>query len=284
MNMRTDIFEHFVPIVWHPGHMGGFLQNFLTQEKSYPIPLSKPIGMLPNKEWIVEDAFDNFFGNHNDDITEIYNSLSPKYSGVELMQRAAIESLERRYKRITRTDDVSFEILKNNSSRYIKEHTNMRHMPECYLFQVKWKNKKINCNFSLSHSWIPYFLLQYKFTKSNLPNRSQQLAEYNTLCNNNLRTPFERIAVWNNHTSISDNVNEYTQFDIYNLVINKNLDQVYEIDPNFKFDNAKQTMLDLANRTTLEILESFGLDPTLSIDSKTTIKEVLSMQKLNPKL
>jgi hypothetical protein len=75
---------------------------------------------------------------------------------------------------------------------------------------------------------------------------------------------------------ILDTVNEYIQFDIYDLVINKNLDQVYQIDPNFQFNKFKQNMLDTVNVTTLEILKSYGLNTYWKINNTTTVEEVLA--------
>lgn len=269
--MRTDLFEYFVPIVWLPGHMGSFLQNFLTPKIQYRITLSTSAGMLPSKEWLFHDAFDGFFGSPKSKVSDIYDSLSLSYSGIELMQAAAIESLERKYRRLTATNikEIPFNIIKNNSSRYIKEHKNLVHIENHYIFEVKWKNKKINCEFPKIYSWIPYFLLQHKFKDSTLPYRQNTLDELN-IYYTQLNNPFTNI------TTIHDNVNEYINFDIYNLVFNKNLDQVYEIDPNFEFNNDKQTMLDLANKTSLEILKSFGLDYNLKTDDNTTLHNFLT--------
>jgi hypothetical protein len=157
-------------------------------------------------------------------------------------------------------------IIKNNSSCYIKEHKNLMHIENHYIFQIKWKNKKINCEFPKMYSWIPYCLLQYKFKDSALPFRQTTLDELNTYYMH-LNTPYT--------TTIPDTANEYINFDIYNLVFNKKLDQVYEIDPNFEFDNDKQSMLDLANRTSLEILRTFGLNYNLKIDDNTTLSNFL---------
>lgn len=276
--MLTNIFEHFVPISWAPGHMGTFLQNFLTQETSYPIPLSRPYGIGDNKEWFFLDPFDNFFGSPRGAYNDVYNSLSNTYSGLELTKQAALEVLKRKYQTLS-SDELTFDVIKNNSSRYIKEHTNNSHQgPGCVIAQIKWKNKKIKCRFPLEYSWIPYFLLKYKFERSDRESKQKDMVKLDSMYNNHASTLFYKMDEWIQNTN---DTNEYFEFDIYNLVINKNLDQVYEIDPNFKFNDTKQQMLDLANKTTLEILEHFNLDPTWQIDKTTTVKEVLEKAKIN---
>lgn len=276
--MRTDIFEHFVPIVWLPGHMGSFLQNFLTPKPFYRITLSTPVGMLASKEWLFHDPFDGFFGSPKSKFSDIYDLLSPKYSGIELMQAAAVEALERKFKRLTKTNIAPFNVIKNNSSPYIKEHKNLMHIDNYYLFQVKWKNKKINCEFPKEYQWIPHFLLKHKFKDSSLLYRQDTLIELDNIYKN-LDIPFTTI-LYNTDCTLQDTTNEYINFDIYNLVFNKNLDQVYEIDPHFNFNNNKQAMLDLANKTSLEILESFGLNYNLKIDDTTTLREILNQDTL----
>lgn len=273
-NMQFDIFEHFIPITWCAGHMGAFLQNFLTQETSYPIPLSVPYGMLPNKEWMFIDAFDNFFGSPMNRYSDIYDSLSADYSGLELMSQAANEVFKHRYKTLTKTNEISFEVLKNNSSRYVKEHTYQAHLPNFYCHQIRWKTRKIHCRFTDEFSWIPYFLLKYKFKNpDNI--RSSSFSKLDEILQKKLPNSYIMAMNYN----LIDPNNKYIDFDIYNLVINKNLDQVYEIDPDFKFDTAKQKMLTLANTTTIEILESYGLDPAWKITNKTTFKEILEQAK-----
>jgi hypothetical protein len=265
--MKDQIFEHFVPIVWEPGHMGAFLANFLTPKSSYPIPFSQQGGMLANKEWFFVDSFNNFFGSHNKH-HKILNTLSSDYSGVELIKMIAIEIAKNNYRYLTGKSDLTFDILKNNSSRYLKEHP-YQEGPYPY-DKVIWKNKKICCRFPYSKLWIPYFLLKYKYGPTD--------PEFTLITKNhiqNYNNPYPDLRHFQNN-------NDYMIFDIYNLMFNKNLDQVYNIDPSFEFNDDKKRMLDLAHDASLEILELFGTDYNWSMDSNTKIKDVLAQQKKDP--
>lgn len=280
--MKFDPFDYFIPVVWQIGHMGTFLCNFLTQGAPYLFPLSTSQGMLNNKEWIFHDAIDNFFGSPIDTHVHIYDSLSTTYSGTELIKQVAIKVFENKYKTKTKTDEISFDIVKNNSSRYIKEHYSHKHGSDHRVSNVRWKNKKIYCRFPDEYFWIPYFLIKYKFSiqkYSEIPSVKVNDLRYlkNKLHVNKDRSYIETI----DDLILDDIVNEeYIRFDIYNLVINKNLDQVYQIDPNFKFDLPKQNMLNSAHKSTLEILKLYGLDPNWKIDRITTAGEVLARAKI----
>ena len=281
--MAINIFDHFIPITWTMGHMGTFLQNFLTRGAPYQIPFSVAEGMKDNKEWMFTDALDNFFGSPIDKFAHIYDSLSSTYSGSELIEKVAIKFFEEKYKSLIKTDEISFEIVKNNSSRYIKEHYSHKHGTDHRVSNVRWTNKKIHCRFPDEYSWIPYFLLKYKF---NTPGIHFVKNSDFSLLDNRLRISTDRsfIKVVDN-LILDDIVNEeYIQFDIYNLVINKNLDQVYQIDPSFEFNIPKKNMLNTAHTSTLEILKLYGLNPNCKIDRSTTVESVFNMQKLNPKL
>jgi hypothetical protein len=268
--MKGLIFEHFIPILWEPGHMGTFLANFLTSESVYSIALSKQGGMLDNKEWFFVDCFHNFFGSHN----KYYNILKtvsfdyPGIEGVELIEIIAFEIVKSNYQYLTKKNDLTFEILKNNSSRYIKEHP-YQEGPYAY-DKVTWKNKKICCRFPYNKIWIPYFLLKYKYGSAD--------PEFIQITKNHLERldyPYPDIRPLHNN-------NDYITFDIYDLIFNKNLDQVYSIDPSFNYNDDKKSMLDLAHNSSLEILELFGLDFNWNIDSNTKTKDVLAQQKKDP--
>jgi hypothetical protein len=269
--MKDLIFEHFVPITWEPGHMGAFLANFLTLKSSYPIPFSQQGGLLPNKEWFFVDAFDNFLGStirHNGKYDKIRQTLPVEYSGAELIEMIAIELIKQKYRWFTKKTDLTFEILKNNSSRYLKEHPFKESL---YPFEdIVWKNKKIYCRFPYEKLWIPYFLLKYKYGTND-----PEFIEITKILMDGYENTYPEMRPLHN-------TYDYITFDIYDLIFNKNLDQVYSIDPAFEFNDDKRDMLDLAHTTSIEILELFGLDHTWSIDHTTKIKDVLNKPTKDP--
>jgi hypothetical protein len=262
--MKDLIFEHFVPIVWEPGHMGAFLANFLTPKITGPIPLSEQGGMLSNKEWLFNDAFNNFFATHNNH-DQIRERLSKNYSGIELIEMMAIAVVDRKYNILTKESgpELTFEKLKNNSSRYLKEHPYQKRPFE--FDKVVWKNKKIYCRFPYNKVWIPYFLLKYKFGFYD-----PEFREITKSLNKHSKNPYPDLR------PLSTNYNDYLIFDIYDLIFNKNIDQIYDIDPTFEFNDDKKAMLELAHTTSIEILNLFGLDHNWSIDHTTKTEDILN--------
>ena len=73
----------------------------------------------------------------------------------------------------------------------------------------------------------------------------------------------------------------HIKVDMYDLIFNKNIEQVYKVDLAFEFTKEKEEMLNLANSTSIEILEYYGLNHTFDINENTSIREVFDMQQLN---
>ena len=287
--MNNDLFDWLIPVSYPPGHMGTFLMGFLTPkiDDLFQIQIIKK----SNHEWEFPDVLDSFFGvdprnNYNDLLDKLSNLFA--YNTTEIFQVAAILILNTKcYLKFNKNSSPLFvskhkplllelaadkkyhtlqyplEMIKQQTSPYIKEHR------EDVLTNIKWKQKKIVCEFFDNKSWIPYYLMKFKITGA--PYLKMNLDVYNSPTTDSF---IDRNKLHN----IFDYTQSYIKVNMYDLVFNKNIEQVYNVDPNFEYTKEKEEMLNLANSTSLEILEYYGVDHTSNINENTTIQEVLDMQ------
>lgn len=294
--MFDRLFDRLVPVAFAPGHMGTFLQCFLTPKMDNFF--GEIIRKSENHEWHYNDLFDGFFGEKSKTFNELIQILSKDYLTSDVFKVACIVILNTKMhlKNIGSLDlqtkrnipillefakdknnhqlHIPIELIESNTSRYIKEHYATREFnafSSVSTLDIKWKNKKINCVFPDSKLWITYYLLKYKSNQSaNLKVNVKELdCELDDIFKNRSNLHF-------------DTSHPHIEFNIYNLVFNKNLDQVYEIDPNFEFTIEKKTMLDLANKSSLAILSHYGLDHNFNINDNTTVSEVLRLSNSKP--
>lgn len=297
------LFDRLVPVAFPAGHMGTFLRGFLTPEVNNLFPNDSR--KMINHEWNFVDIFDDFFADPNNTFTEVISILSDFYPNEDIIKIAAIVILNTKYHlKInsavdfnTRVGDnfpvllefaknpkyhqiqIPLELINTHSNIYIKDHLLKKIVHPNFTFfmrDMEWKNKKINCCFPDEKSWIPYYFLKYKSLMS-------EYLKKNVESFDSMKDYFPYIEVLGNQLPSKDD-SRYITFNMYELVFNKNLNQVYEIDPHFMFTKEKELMLDLANTSSIEILNAFGLDYQFSINEKTSIKQVRDMQILNPKL
>ena len=304
--MLNKIFDHFILIEFLPGNMGTFLSYFLTPDlKESPnnmLSHSVADGMMPNYEWLFSDAFDGFFVSADNRYTDLITLLSKTYSAPDLYKIAALTIMNAKYYIIKnkilcnekdRIDlmlefaknplaseiQIPFDILNQISSKYVKAHPYKGYPNINKPFSsIKWGNKIIRCAFPDEKSWIPFYLLKYKFSNSDRVYAKPVLNNLikNVSVQSNLQ--FIRFFCYNRNRVEPNNPNEYLNFDIYNLVINKNLNQVYEVDPSFEFTEKKKEMLELAHSSTIKILETFGINYNTSIDRTTSVKQVVELE------
>lgn len=298
--MNYDIlFDRLVPVAFPAGHMGTFLRGFLTPNTNNLFPNDSV--KLENHEWNFVDIFDDFFAEPSNIFEELISILYNHYQSQDIIKIAAVVILNTKYHfKNNSLDDydtknknnfpvllefaknpkyhqiqIPLELINTHSNIYVKEH----HLHKSIYPTLKdmlWKNKKINCCFLNEKSWIPYYLLKYKSLTSEYLKKNVERFD-------SMTGYFPYIEVLNNQLP-SNTDDRYMAFNMYDLIFNKNLDQVYEIDPNFEFTKEKELMLNLANISSIEILDSFGLSHYTDINKRTSIREVRNMQKLNPKL
>jgi len=292
--MNDELFDWIVPVSYSPGHMGTFLQGFLTPKLDFLF--YNNIIKDTNHEWIFRDLFDGFFGLNPKTYNDLIYILLDFYTAPEIFKIAAVVILNTKfYLKYYLNDQICFtmdhiplvldlakdkkyhqlqfpiELVKTRTSRYIKEHRSSIGFKKITLSisDTPWVRKRITCDFSNEKLWIPYYLLKYKSSKSTY-------LSYNIELFHNDTNEFF-ITRSNMFEDVKFNISNL-QVDMYDLIFNKNIDQVYKIDPNFEFTKEKEEMLNLAKSSSIEILESFGIDHNTSINNNTTIQEVLDMQ------
>jgi hypothetical protein len=299
--MNHDIlFDRIVPVSFSPGHMGTFLRGFLSQNTNNLFTDS--FRKLENHEWIYIDIFDEFFSNPNNIFEELILVLQNYYQRQDIIKIAAVvisNSLyylknNHSFRPNTKLNDnlpfllefakdpkyhqiqIPLELM--DTKIYIKDHNldDIKYLDLTFSMKdMQWQNKKINCAFFDEKSWIPYYFLKYKSVESKYLKATLNYFD-------NITSHFPYIQEVNNQLP-SKTDNRYITINMYDLIFNKNLDQVYEIDPNFEFTKEKEVILNLANTSSIEILESFGLSHYTNINERTSVKEVLNMQKSNSK-
>lgn len=291
--MDNQLFDHLVPVSFPAGHMGTFLKGFLspTVDNLFYDSTKK----IENHEWEFNDIFDSLFGNDVKTFNPLISILAEFYQGTDIFKVAAIVIINTKYYLKTNKIknchtkfhtplllkmardksnhklNVPLELIKTRTSRYLKEHQLTLRFDKAVLTtrDMEWK-RKINCIFPVSKYWIPYYLLKYKSSMSTY--LKYHLHHLNLIPDSN---PFiASMQLSEVHYTDPTQFN----FNIYELVFNKNLTQVYEVDPAFEYTKEKQDMLELAHLTSHEILNSFDLNVNHIIDETTSIKDVLSLQ------
>jgi hypothetical protein len=135
-----------------------------------------------------------------------------------------------------------------------------------------WKNQ-VTCVFPVEYTWIPQVLLYGKHYFYNQPDeyrRSLTLYRVNrflkdtVLVNSWTELHQKTQGLFDPHCLNFYN-NSY-KIDMYNLVFNDNIDQIYQIKPNFQFTKEKQNMLSRVKNSSIEIMTKLNLDPDYTVD------------------
>jgi hypothetical protein len=332
---NINIFEHFTPVIFPPGHMGSFLLNFLSPNKNSYFNESgikgNPIDPNDNRanyEWKWNDPAGYFVERKSKingvdiDFSRIYQNYQ-NYPNVNQQDQIILITImnmywahynsfkyEKDFKIFKWNQDLTNSIMENLDSDwtqmpldflsvywapYLKFHTSISKRSNHILAYNKFKSKKVLCRFNFEKFWLADILLHYKkktyFTKNNIDiSNNDQLKKMQNNTAVMIRNKFMFNTYFFNN-GLADEINdiisksnfkdEYIDFDMYNLVFNKNIDQIYEIDPTFEFTDAKKRMLDYANQTSIQICEYYDVDHNFSINSQTTSKEILAMGKLS---
>lgn len=283
----TDILNYFTPIIWEAGHMGSFLENFLGSKPKLITKYNRGFGIMPNLEWGYVDPFLNFFGSDFWKFDGYRQILSTKYTGLELQEQIAMavfyknlkySLLDKDHYTIPGDEDllnpesyqwnISLEELTEQANPYMKYHAQQ------YINAPSKRNRAVFCTFPKNKSWLPYLLLLYKFNRSK---RSlQHLPGLQHL--KNIKT-LQKDFVFHDYYFTAPIKGAYV-FNIYKLIFEKDLTQVYELYPNFQFDKFKQYQLELAKNTSIHILNKYNMDYTFRCYDNFTVNDMISMAKL----
>jgi len=166
-----------------------------------------------------------------------------------------------------------------SSFKYLKFHHYPYRLPTQNTktpIDLKFQNK-VYARFSKNRTWLPMVLGLYKYIT--------HFEKVKTKHNKHLITGIE-LKQYINYF-----IEDYTEnllfdldsneklIDMDKLIIDQNVSDIYNIEPNFKFTEAKRAELQYAHETTIKIITELDLD--LWWDSSTmTIHDVLQMGKI----
>jgi hypothetical protein len=291
---NTNLIEYI------PGQMGTFLHAFLEthptidilrKRREYNIPL---VGIGENKEWqMVSYLYTNQCKEFDDMFTDrefydrylIYTKIVQQYMRTIVKDETYNKPLFK-YIRELQSDDLQIiereELdLSNQVFEYHRSHRLDHILVDKNI--LPWKNR-IYAIFPKNKFWISMLLLLYKH-------------QFHPSIDNK-----EIASIWakNAVTSIIDhsgessrtiqhemgylynfsNFRRYELFNIYDLIFNKNIDNLHSIaTPKFQFNDHKKQMLNSAHQDGIDILNFYGLSPDINVPLEDTFK-FLSTNKL----
>lgn len=308
---RFAYLNNIMPLCWEPGHMGTFLIRVLSHRyiKDSNKIVHRYFTHLPSYEWIVEDRIGCFYGydtgkaeNRLKVLLDTLRKICPDPVDFEkallhiLLQLTHDYYTEESYK--NKCEDVRYwnydlteeQIIKlyennyNNSGTVlpiIKAHyTNYMHSP---LAKIPF-NKIIHAGYFGEKSWIPEVLLFYKrfdhYVKTNNMIRLERTFKEGRRHNaerlrniiggtSTLQIYFETIIA--NWESMAEVKNNLVDIDMYDLIFNKNIDQLKLVDSFYEnyTDDSLIELLDQVEEHTRLILKKYDLDPDLNLDIRT---------------
>ena len=295
INHKTLI-ENLTAVLWEPGHMGSFFGRFLLDDIKTVDHFE--INQTPNLEWNWDDIINNYmisrqphgitlfpFSTSSDilrkyytnqvdlDSAMIFANVYHKYkslrkpitldkyiTGIDNAEKYLLDIVNRKF-----TFDHIFVDKKFTSNNiefpYIKGHLSTN-------FDIIEKlpfKKKIYCSFSLEKSWIPILLVFYKhylFLKNNKKWNilSQEFMFFNLVDNPRLLDTIYK------HSIQLNNVDDYIEIDMYDLIFNENLSQLHDLNIN-ELSQTRRYLLKRARDDILFVCNKFGLNPTINVSS-----------------
>jgi len=285
INHKTLI-NNLIPVMWPPGSMGAFFMRFieddnfktnecrivenlewenwdriyqyLHQESGYPYYeeyLNKHLDLL--KEKYVGDEYNAAFIYVIYQLTEHAVQIHGKFSDhhlwpLALSNQYILELAEK--KPLFDIDNLKFTHLKLHLGSQKKE----------IVTNLNWK-AILFCHFPEDKTWLSDILLYYKkyFYKMHKPlvrEVNKEFKDWNSiikrLTNPTLISRFD-------HTEYRNN--KYINIDMYDLIFNRNTDQLLNVYPNFVLTNTQRNLLDQVKEDILYICNVFGLDHNISL-------------------
>jgi hypothetical protein len=302
------ILKNFVPIVFPPGHMGNFLINFISPIKHYEIPFEKHGYMLRNTEWDYRDAVDNLFlkASTNPELC-IPNCTMTYYLDIkdpeELIKTSIISTLNIKYHLLRKQNfpydvitkesikdpevqkilhdpynsqyQLPIEVLKQNSYIFLKQHTYSYVYTKKINDIIPWSKIPIFADFPMEKSWLPFILLIYKlfYMMDKLDDGMDKgSAGFYYKAKKVYARLDETFGTWHRNAYYSEyNKSLYQCIDMYDLLVNGNIDQIYKIDPNFEFTEKKQTILKTAQQTLHDAINLFRIDLDFNVEQHDSV-------------
>jgi len=287
MNKNHELLiNNLTPVMWVGGAMGAFFMRFIEDAN-----FIRDKNQWPNLEWFNWDrtleylengSNHNYYKKYINDHTSLlkekyhgdeydkaliyviyqlteplvrehghYEQIHPtsmKYSPEQLLELAEIEPL-------FDVNDLKFTHLKCHY-----ENTNP------LINNLNWK-QKIYCQFSFDKMWLVDILMYYKkfyytIDKPEIPIEQQ-------LHNDPIATQKFYKNEWNNRIKsfgrrLVKDMPGYRNIDMYDLIFNKNIEQIQLAYPNFELSYSQNIMLEKVKKDITYICSVFDLNPGIS--------------------
>lgn len=291
-------------IEYIPGQMGTFLHAFLEthpvidlmrDRKEYDTPF---VGVDESKEWQMISylyinqckEFSNMFTDR--ELYErylIYTKIVQQYISNIVKDETYNKPL---FKYIRDLQDDDLEIIEKcefDLSNQVFEYHRSHRIDHILVDKniLPWKNR-IYAVFPKNKFWISMLLLLYKHQFHPSINNKEiasiwarntvtSIIDQLTLKESKSSSIIQREIDWLYNFS---NFRRYKLFNIYDLIFNKNINDLHNITtPRFQFNDHKKEMLNNAHQDCIDILNFYGLSPDINVPLEDTFK-FLSTNKL----
>ena len=278
---HEQLINNLIPVMWDAGGMGAFFMRFI-EDKNF----GTTIGKSDNLEWLNFDRVAQYVDEENDFYQLHFNKhtslLKEKYKGDDYhkaviyvlyqLSEKLIDRYRERYdpRNVWLYEQLIIDLAESDPIFDISKlkfiHLKLHTPPDkSFVNALDWRSK-IFCHFSRDKLWLTDILAYYK--------KSYYKTFNNSTINQSSDDPWNNVIknIGNRRLSI---YNEYVYIDMYDLIFNKNIDQLKRVYPDFKLTDAQNNLLDIAKKDIINICDVFGLDHTMSVTHDSPDKNIL---------
>lgn len=279
MTMVDQFFKQLTPVIWRGSHMGTFLINFLSADNSWPIKKFTGFGMKANYEWkhhdhlislasfpkanmfpVIEQKFINLFGD------DYFKYLVYIYAYAIYKNKSSVENFLNELEHDQILNIIEHQVGLKVIFPYFKLHDSSDSKQRLYIEKISQLNYKdaIHCFFPPNKEAIPALLVLYKkffynmFTNEHV--NTDHLSDYLYKCWLNKFTSY---PYKDSNKNLVTSLLNAKSVDMYRLVFQKDLSDIYKIYPTFEFNMYRQQLLEQAHSTSLKIMECLSVDHSL---------------------
>lgn len=158
---------------------------------------------------------------------------------------------------------------------YVKSHPNWLTVIDSRYNSLPW-NKKIFCSWPANKEWIPFLLYFYKASFFTTVSSKKPFIDFEVVKHTVNSIISEDKLILDEHCYEVDIYNhvpeeEIVYVDMYKLIFENDVSDIFKIDPNFAMTDKKQEILDVAKNDCIEILRTFETPYTFDTDTRDNI-------------
>lgn len=284
---HLETINNLILVAWEPGHLGSFFGRLLLDD--ILVKHNVDITSKSNLEWKWQDRSDVHLGFINSDNTHphFYIKEFVKNNYGEADQLSAILHIIISHTLNSNKDFVSYlqsptmdfprtnEELKelantkidfsNFEFPYIKTHMNP--VKQLLTLSNMPFKKKVVCKFPKNKTWLAILLVYYKHYWYYV-DKDQTKLDHGV--RKKIVLSFSNQQLYNYHRldHLDDTLKDFIEVDMYDLIFNKNIEQLAKVDSRFNFgltDTEKQ-LLEVVKNDTLSICKIFNVSHEWTID------------------